>query len=157
MYRPGRMAAAVAAHKIGTAPAAADCPSTVPAVRPSLRRSRAVAQRGAVAGEVAAGPAGCAATARVGLPAAAEAPAELRGEQEVGQLGRAIADRRCSRAEAPVGSPRTSRPMRCMCELTVTMRERSVVTIRSSSRPVRAKWPKWFVPICNSNPSAVSR
>ena len=32
--------------------------------------------------------------------------------------------------------------MRCMCELTVTIRERSVVTMRSSSRPVRAKWPE---------------
>ena len=47
--------------------------------------------------------------------------------------------------------------MRCMCELTVTMRERSVVTMRSSSRPVRAKWPRWLVAICSSKPSAVWR
>ena len=58
---------------------------------------------------------------------------------------------------APATSSVRSRPMRCMCELTVTMRERSVVTMRSRSSPVSAKWPRWFVAICSSKPSAVWR
>jgi hypothetical protein len=39
--------------------------------------------------------------------------------------------------------------------LTVTTRERATGSSRSSSRPVKAKWPKWFVPNCNSKPSLV--
>ena len=44
-----------------------------------------------------------------------------------------------------------------MCELTVTMRDRSVVTSRSSNKPVSAKWPRWLVAIWSSKPSAVWR
>ena len=41
-----------------------------------------------------------------------------------------------------------------MLELTATTRERSVVTRRSSNRPVSAKGPRWLVAICNSKPSS---
>ena len=56
---------------------------------------------------------------------------------------------------APATSSSRSRPMRCRSEQTVTTRDRSVVTMRSSSRPVSAKWPRWLVAICSSKPSAV--
>ena len=39
--------------------------------------------------------------------------------------------------------------------LTVTTRDPGTASIASSSRPVSAKWPRWLVPNCNSNPSAV--
>lgn len=45
--------------------------------------------------------------------------------------------------------------MRWPVLLTVTTREPGTGRIRSSSRPVRAKWPRWLVPNCSSKPSAV--
>src|SRR4051794_22553003 len=42
-----------------------------------------------------------------------------------------------------------------MLLLTVTTRASRVSRRRSSSNPVRAKWPRWFVPSCISKPSAV--
>ena len=44
-------------------------------------------------------------------------------------------------------------PTRCITELTVTTRDRPEVRSRSSSRPVRAKWPRWLVAIWSSKPS----
>ncbi len=43
--------------------------------------------------------------------------------------------------------------MLCAPLATVTTRP----VIRSSSSPVSAKWPRWFVPICISKPSTVAR
>ena len=40
--------------------------------------------------------------------------------------------------------------------LTVTTREPRTGSRLSSSSPVKAKWPRWLVPNCISNPSAVS-
>src|SRR5438876_3639246 len=48
------------------------------------------------------------------------------------------------------------RPMRCAPLLTVTTRASSRPAIRSSSRPVSAKWARWLVPNWSSNPSLVS-
>ena len=45
--------------------------------------------------------------------------------------------------------------MRCPMLLTVTTREPATGSSRSSSRPVRAKWPRWLVPNCSSKPSLV--
>src|SRR2546430_808210 len=45
--------------------------------------------------------------------------------------------------------------MRCAWLLTVTTREPGTGSICSSSSPVRAKWPRWLVPSCSSNPSRV--
>ena len=45
------------------------------------------------------------------------------------------------------------RPSRCALLETVTTRS----LIRSSSRPVSAKCPKWLVPTCSSKPSLVRR
>ena len=45
------------------------------------------------------------------------------------------------------------RPSRCPPLETVTTRS----LIRSSSRPVSAKCPRWLVPICSSKPSLVRR
>src|SRR5215467_3551272 len=47
------------------------------------------------------------------------------------------------------------RPARWPLLLTVTTRDPGTGSIRSSSRPVSAKWPRWLVPSCSSNPSAV--
>ncbi len=45
--------------------------------------------------------------------------------------------------------------MRCARLLTVTTREPGTASICSSSSPVRAKWPRWLVANCSSNPSPV--
>ncbi len=140
MYCPARTDDEVAAHRTGRAPAAADCPSVVPAVPASLRRSRLSPRAAPLPGQVAAGPAGVGRHADVGRPAASAA-GSARGEEEVGQLGRAVGHPACCGVR-PRRRRRAERPTRCMWELTVTTRERSVVTIRSSSRPVSAKWPE---------------
>jgi hypothetical protein len=49
------------------------------------------------------------------------------------------------------------RPNLCAVLLTVTTRASSLPRIASSISPVRAKWPRWLVPSCSSNPSAVWR
>ncbi len=53
-------------------------------------------------------------------------------------------------------SPKSRSPWVAAMLLTVTTRADSAARNRSSSRPVNAKWPKWFVPNCNSKPSLVS-
>ena len=45
--------------------------------------------------------------------------------------------------------------MRWPMLLTVTTREPATGSSRSSSRPVKAKWPRWLVPNCSSKPSLV--
>ena len=45
--------------------------------------------------------------------------------------------------------------MRWPVLLTVTTREPATGNTRSSSRPVKAKWPRWLVPNCSSKPSLV--
>ncbi len=46
-------------------------------------------------------------------------------------------------------------PMRWPALLTVTTREAGEAGSRSNSSPVRAKWPRWFVPNWSSKPSVV--
>ncbi len=47
--------------------------------------------------------------------------------------------------------------MRCARLLTTTTRDPSTGSSASSSSPVNAKCPRWFVPNCSSNPSCVVR
>ena len=49
------------------------------------------------------------------------------------------------------------RPIIAAGLLTVTTLAPGRASRRSSSKPVRAKWPRWLVPNCISKPSAVSR
>jgi hypothetical protein len=49
------------------------------------------------------------------------------------------------------------RPVRCAVLDSVTTRPSVRPSIVSIRRPVSAKWPRWLVPNCSSNPSAVWR
>ncbi len=79
-----------------TGPAGHPPPPTVraslPAVRPSLRAHPARPQRRAVAGQVAAGPAGVRRDGEGRQILGRQAAAELGGEEQIGQLGRAVGD-----------------------------------------------------------------
>ncbi len=78
-----------------TASGARHLPSTVRAPSrwsaPTLRRTRLEPSAAPLPARLLRVQPGCAATARVGSPGRTEATAELRGEEEVGQLGRAVA------------------------------------------------------------------
>mmetsp|Transcript_9219 Transcript_9219/g.23112 ORF Transcript_9219/g.23112 Transcript_9219/m.23112 type:complete len:266 (-) Transcript_9219:106-903(-) len=56
----------------------------------------------------------------------------------------------------PIRSSKSMPAKRCAREDTVTTRDEPASFRQGSRRPVSAKWPRWLVPSCISNPSSVS-
>ena len=85
-------------------------------------------------------------------PTLAEAQVQLVGEEQVGELRLAV------RLPGPVSraAPSSGRRGRCArSPRRATTRSRRGRADAAGASVVSAKWPRWLVPMCSSNPSAV--
>ena len=142
MYWPELTDDDVAAHRTGSAPLAADCPSMDPAARPSFRRRRLFPSAAPLPTRLLRVQPGCAATGERRQPGPLQSPAELRREEQIAELGRAVRDPRAVECVAGHVIPSDWRhPVHVRAD-GHNARTRAVVTTRSRNNPVEGEVPE---------------